>query len=71
MDHAATYWSSASLNTSSRKYRLSDAGVCEIDRATEHPTQFVLHGEEGQAGRPAGLELHEHVDIAMRAEVIT
>ncbi len=43
----------------------------EIDPTSEDLGQVVLHPEELQPGRLAGLELHQDVDIALGPEILS
>lgn len=47
-----------------------EARGVQVDGSAEDGGEFVLHGEEREAGGGAGLELDEDVDVAVGAEVI-
>jgi hypothetical protein len=55
------------VRTWSRKYRLRNLGVLG---STLRPRISDLHGEEGEARAVTGLELDEHVHVALGREVV-
>ena len=42
----------------------------QIHGPIEQPAQLLLHPEEPEPRRPSGLELDQHVYVAVRAEVV-
>src|SRR5690349_960459 len=42
----------------------------QVDAASENPRELILHGEEGETRRAPREELDEHVDIAVRPEIV-
>jgi hypothetical protein len=42
----------------------------QVHCSPEQPAKLVLHGEEAQPRRSLRSELNEHVDVAIRAEVV-
>ncbi len=42
----------------------------QIDPASDHPCQFILHGDELKPGCVSGIELHQNVHVAVRPEII-
>src|SRR6266536_1368102 len=50
--------------------RADKSGRIQIDPTPQDRGELILHGEEGEAGNVVWLELDEHVNGAVRAEVI-
>src|ERR1043165_1041185 len=47
-----------------------EAGRVQVYLPAEQSGQFALHREEREAGRVAGLELDQNVDVAIRPKVL-
>jgi len=67
--HARTYWSCASRTTRSRKYLLSEPGVCSR-LATHEQRELVLKVHQREAWNVPRLELDENVHVAVGAKVV-
>ena len=66
---------SLKLHLRLRQYAFSEipteaCGRIQVDPSTKQICQFILHGDEVEAGRATRLELDKHVYVGLGAEIV-